>query len=73
MLGLTTEECLKKINNIYSLVYLAAKRTASLNRGEKSLLSDVQGEKLTMIAIEEIASGKIALAPPEENDEPDES
>ena len=73
MFALTTEACLKKINNIYSLVFLAAKRTVSLNRGEKSLLPDLAGEKPIMVAIEEIATGKIALAPPEEINEPDES
>ena len=73
MFALTTEACLKQINNIYSLVFLAAKRTVSLNRGEKSLLPDIAGEKPIMVAIEEIATGKIALAPPEEINEPDES
>jgi DNA-directed RNA polymerase subunit omega len=73
MFALTTEECLKKINNVYSLVFLSAKRTVSLNRGEKSLIPDLEGEKPIMVAIEEISTGKIALAPPEENDEPDES
>jgi len=73
MFALTTESCLKKIDNVYSLVYLAAKRTVSLTRGEKSLLPDQEGEKPIMVAIEEIAAGKIVLAPPEENNEPDES
>ena len=73
MFPLTTEACLKKINNIYSLVFLAAKRTVSLNRGEKSLIPGLSGEKPIMVAIEEIATGKIALAPPEEKNEPDES
>ena len=73
MFALTTETCLKKIDNVYSLVFLAAKRTVSLNRGEKSLLPDMEGEKPIMVAIEEVAHGRIALAPPEEDHEPDES
>ncbi len=73
MFALTTESCLKKIDNVYSLVYLAAKRTVSLNRGEKSLLPDQEGEKPIMVAIQEIAEGKIKLVLPEENNEPDES
>jgi DNA-directed RNA polymerase omega subunit len=73
MFALTTEACLKKIDNVYSLVYLAAKRTVGLNRGEKSLLPDLGGEKPIMVAVEEISTGMIALAPPEENNEPDES
>ena len=73
MFALTTEACLKRIDNVYSLVFLAAKRTVSLNRGEKSLLPDMAGEKPIMVAIEEVATGRITLAPPEEDNEPDES
>lgn len=68
MNDLTTEKYLKKVGNVYSLVILAAKRTVGLNRGEKSLLSDTGGEKPIMIALEEIAAGKIKLAPPKEGD-----
>ena len=66
---LTTEKCLKKTDNIYSLVILAAKRTSALNRGEKSLLPDMEGLKPTMVALEEIAAGKIALSAPDQEDE----
>lgn len=69
MRKLTTEESLKKIDSIYSLVILAAKRTVSLNRGEKSLIPEIEDEKPIVIAIEEIAEGKITIAPPEEEEE----
>ena len=72
MFQLTTEKCLKVTDNIYSLVILAAKRTVSLTRGEKSLLPDVANEKPIMVAIAEIAAGKIKLVAPEENNEPDQ-
>lgn len=66
MRSLTTESYLKKINNIYSLVILAAKRTVGLTRGEKPLIEDVRHRKPMMIALDEIAAEKIAIAPPEE-------
>ncbi|MDP8215119.1 MAG: DNA-directed RNA polymerase subunit omega [Candidatus Euphemobacter frigidus] len=73
MRELTTERYLKKIGNVYSLVILAAKRTVSLKRGDKSLLPDVKDEKPSMVALDEIAAGKITLALPEEKDEEQES
>lgn len=68
MNDLTTEKYLKKVGNVYSLVILAAKRTVGLNRGEKSLLPDTEGEKPIMIALNEIAAGKIKLTAPKEGD-----
>lgn len=67
MKELTTERYLKKIDSIYSLVILAAKRTTSLTRGSKSLLPDVEHLKPDIIALEEIAQGKIALVDQKEN------
>ncbi len=73
MQNLTTESYLKKIHNVYSLVILAAKRTVGLTRGEKPLLVEPRHRKPMMIALYEIASGKITIAPPEEKpDVPEE-
>ncbi len=73
MQNLTTENYLKKIHNVYSLVILAAKRTVGLTRGEKPLLAEPRRRKPMMIALDEIASGKIIIAPPEEKpDVPEE-
>ena len=66
MQNLTTELYLQKIHNIYSLVILAAKRTVGLTRGEKALVPETRRRKPMMIALDEIASGQITLAPPEE-------
>ena len=68
MNDLTTEKYLKKVDNVYSLVILAAKRTVSLNRGEKGLLPDTEEEKPIMIALKEIAAGKIKLEAPKADD-----
>lgn len=66
MQNLTTERYLKRIQNVYSLVILAAKRTVSLTRGEKPLLEEPRHRKPMMVALDEIASGKITIAPLEE-------
>jgi DNA-directed RNA polymerase omega subunit len=66
MRNLTTEVYLQKISNIYSLVILAAKRTVGLTRGEKPLIPETRNRKPMMVALDEIASEKITLAPPEE-------
>ena len=66
MQNLTTESYLKQIHNVYSLVILAAKRTVGLTRGDKPLIPEVRHLKPMMIALDEIASEKITLAPPEE-------
>ncbi len=66
MQNLTTERYLEKIQNVYSLVILAAKRTVGLTRGEKPLLEEPRHRKPMMVALDEIASGKITIAPPEE-------
>ena len=66
MQNLTTESYLKQIHNVYSLVILAAKRTVGLTRGEKPLLVEPRRRKPMMIALDEIAAGKITIAPPEE-------
>ncbi len=66
MQNLTTETYLEKIQNIYSLVILAAKRTVGLTRGEKALVPESRNRKPMMIALDEIAEGQITLVPPEE-------
>jgi DNA-directed RNA polymerase omega subunit len=67
MKDITSEKYLKNADNIYSLVIMAAKRSAALTRGEPSLLSDVRGKKCPKIALDEIAQGKITLALPPES------
>lgn len=68
MKDVTSEKYLKTVENIYSLVIMAAKRAAALTRGEPGLLAEVRAKKPPMIALEEIARGKITLAMPPEED-----
>ena len=60
MKDLTTEQLLKETDNIYSLVIVAAKRTAALTRGGKSLLPDIRHLKPAIVALEEIKQAKVA-------------
>jgi len=68
MKDVTSEKYLKTVDNIYSLVIMAAKRAAALTRGEPGLLEEVRAKKPPMIALEEIAKGKVGLVmPPDEH------
>jgi len=60
MARITVEDCLKKIDSQYDLVLLAKERTAQLNAGEKSLVSE-NNDKNTVISLREIGEGKVSL------------
>ncbi|MFW6381245.1 MAG: DNA-directed RNA polymerase subunit omega [Bacillota bacterium] len=48
-----------RVDSIYTLVVLAARRARQLSQGGEPLLKDYQGEKPVTISLEEIESGKI--------------
>ncbi|MBL7085157.1 MAG: DNA-directed RNA polymerase subunit omega [Candidatus Omnitrophica bacterium] len=54
------QDLLSKTNSIYKLVVLASKRAVELNAGAPSLV-ETDGEKISSIALEEIAQGKVKL------------
>ena len=58
MARITVEDCLEKVNNQYDLVLLAKERTSQLNSGSEMLV-DPDNDKNTVIALREIAEGKI--------------
>jgi DNA-directed RNA polymerase subunit omega len=60
MARITVEDCLSKIESQYDLVLLARERTAQLNSGEKSLVTE-DNDKNTVIALREIGGGKISI------------
>ena len=60
MARITVEDCLSKIDSQYDLVLLAKERTSQLNSGEKPLVTE-DNDKNTVIALREIAQGKIPL------------
>ena len=59
MARITVEDCLEKIVNQYDLVLLAKERTAQLNAGDQPTVPE-DNDKKTVIALREIAEGKVA-------------
>ena len=60
MARITVEDCLEKIDSPYDLVLLAKERTAQLNAGDKSLVSE-DNDKNTVISLREIGEGKNSI------------
>tara|TARA_Y100000590_G_scaffold50299_1_gene53067 strand:+ start:6047 stop:6493 length:447 start_codon:yes stop_codon:yes gene_type:complete len=60
MARITVEDCLKKTDSQYDLVLVAKERTSQLNAGEASLVP-TDNDKNTVIALREIAEGKITI------------
>ncbi len=55
------DELLKKIGSIYKLCNLAAIRATELNSGMKKLVDADPNEKVTTVAIREIAEDKVKI------------
>ena len=60
MARITVEDCLKKVENQYDLVLLAKERTSQLNSGAEMFV-DEDNDKRTVIALREIADGKVSI------------
>ncbi|WAC06220.1 MAG: DNA-directed RNA polymerase subunit omega [Thermodesulfobacteriota bacterium] len=60
MARVTIEDCLKQEGNRYVLIHGAIKRTIQLKKGSTPLINS-PGEKLTVIALREIAQGKVKI------------
>jgi len=58
MARLTIEDCLNHINNRFELVLLASKRARQIIAGAEPLVP-IENDKPTVIALREIAEGKI--------------
>lgn len=58
MARLTVEDCLKHVDNRFNLVLLASKRARQLAMGATPLVV-VENDKPTVLALREIAEGKI--------------
>ncbi|MBT8419245.1 MAG: DNA-directed RNA polymerase subunit omega [Gammaproteobacteria bacterium] len=59
MARITVEDCLEKTTNRFELVLLAAKRARQLARGALPLV-DEENDKPTVLALREIAAGKVS-------------
>ena len=60
MARITVEDCLKRIESQYDLVLLAKERTSQLNSGAEMLV-EADNDKNTVIALREIADGKVTI------------
>ena len=60
MARITVEDCLKRIESQYDLVLLAKERTSQLNSGAEMLVES-DNDKNTVIALREIADGKVTI------------
>jgi DNA-directed RNA polymerase subunit omega len=58
MARVTVEDCMKRINNRFLLVHLAAKRVIQLRKGAKPLV-DAPKNKEIVLALREIAGGVV--------------
>lgn len=58
MARVTVEDCLENVSNIFELVLIASKRTRQLSKGADPLVP-TEGDKVTVIALREIAAGLI--------------
>ena len=58
MARITVEDCLGNVDNQFELVLLAAKRARRLANGAEALV-DWENDKPTVVALREIADGKV--------------
>lgn len=61
MAYVAVQDLLAKTDSIYKLVVLASKRALELNAGAPKLVETDNKEKVSSIALEEIAQGKVRL------------
>ncbi|CAK0763411.1 DNA-directed RNA polymerase subunit omega [Gammaproteobacteria bacterium] len=72
MARITVEDCLRHVDNRFNLVLLATKRARQLANGIQPIV-EAGKDKVTVLALREIATGKIShktVEPPVEADVP---
>jgi len=65
---ITVEDCMKRIPNRFLLVNMAAKRVRQIREGSEYLVSSPKNEDI-VVALREIAAGKVILKKKEEKQE----
>ena len=68
MARITVEDCMNKVDNIFDMILLAAKRAKRIANGADALV-ERENDKPTVIALREIADGKMSETILEELDE----
>ncbi len=67
MARITIEDCLKKVSNRFLLVNLVAQRVRQIREGSDYLVSSPKNEDV-VVALREVAAGKIHVAEEEETE-----
>ena len=65
MARITIEDCLKKVSNRFLLVNIVAQRVRQIREGSDYLVSSPKNEDV-VVALREVAAGKIDLVDKEE-------
>lgn len=58
MARITIEDCLKRIDNRFRLVHMAASRVRQIREGSEYLVSSPKNEDI-VVALRELAAGKV--------------
>ena len=67
MARITVEDCLEAVDNRFELVLMATKRARQISKGADPIV-DPEHDKPTVIALREIAAGKVSISMIEEID-----
>jgi DNA-directed RNA polymerase subunit omega len=62
---ITLEDCLKRVENRFKLVHMAAARVRQIREGSEYLVSSPKNEDI-VVALREVAAGKIIEKQPTE-------
>lgn len=65
MARITLEDCLKRVDNRFKLVHMAAARVRQIREGSEYLVSSPKNEDI-VVALREVAAGKIIEKQPTE-------
>jgi len=61
MARVTVEDCLEHVDNRFELVLLGSRRARQIAQGKDAMV-DIENDKPTVVALREIATGKISNA-----------
>jgi DNA-directed RNA polymerase subunit omega len=61
MARVTVEDCLEFVDNRFELVLLASRRARQISQGKEPMV-DWENDKPTVVALREIAAGKVSNA-----------
>jgi DNA-directed RNA polymerase subunit omega len=63
---ITVEDCLKKVDNRFQLVHMAAKRVRQIREGSEYLVNSPKNEDI-VVSLREIAAGKVSVRKTEDD------